>query len=189
MKYKVKTRERLFDYRFIQVEEAGVEIECYDGSFLELNRIGMLRSPVVCVLLFHPLKNKFVFVEQFRYSAIGICDPWVCEIVAGIVDRGEENEAAAIRECVEETGYRPRALEPVQQFMPSVGLSNQVVHLYYATVKDEDKIAEGGGLIDETEDIRIVETDTEEALEKAEQGGFIDAKTSIALSWFALNKA
>jgi 8-oxo-dGTP pyrophosphatase MutT (NUDIX family) len=61
-------------------------------------------------------------------------DTWGWEIPGGAVDRGEEAEVAARRECLEETGWEVTG--PVQHLSrhhPSCGLVNQTFDLYLAT--------------------------------------------------------
>lgn len=62
-----------------------------------------------------------------------ITDTWGWEIPAGGVDDGESPADAAVRESIEETGWRPRGtLEPVTVFHPSNGLSDQTFHIFHA---------------------------------------------------------
>ena len=45
-------------------------------------------------------------------------------------DAGEEPAAAALRECEEETGYRPAHVEPLPGFYPTNGISAHYTHLF-----------------------------------------------------------
>ncbi len=61
-----------------------------------------------------------------------ITDTWGWEIPAGRIDPGEEPAEAATREVLEETGWRPLAIEPLGHYFPSNGLSDQTFHLFLA---------------------------------------------------------
>ena len=62
-----------------------------------------------------------------------ITDTWGWEIPAGRIDRGETAAQAAVREVVEETGWRPLGLEPLVTYQPTNGLSDQRFHLFQAS--------------------------------------------------------
>ena len=62
-----------------------------------------------------------------------ITDSWGWEIPAGRIDPGESPEQAAVREVVEETGWRPTGLRPLVAYHPTNGLSDQKFHVFLAT--------------------------------------------------------
>jgi len=61
-----------------------------------------------------------------------ITDTWGWEIPAGRIDPGETPQQAAEREVVEETGWRPFDLEPMIDYQPMNGMSDQKFHLFLA---------------------------------------------------------
>jgi ADP-ribose pyrophosphatase len=69
-------------------------------------------------------------VRQYR----GPIDRELLEIPAGLCDvDGEEPEATARRELVEEVGQEADHLELVASYFPAAGFSDQFVRLYLAT--------------------------------------------------------
>ena len=61
-----------------------------------------------------------------------ITDPWGWEIPAGRIEPGETPEAAAERETLEESGWRPGALTRLGTYAPSNGTSDQMFHVFVA---------------------------------------------------------
>ncbi|HSA50995.1 MAG TPA: NUDIX hydrolase [Yinghuangia sp.] len=61
-----------------------------------------------------------------------ITDTWGWELAAGAVDPGETPEAAARREMIEETGWRPGELRHLATVEPSNGFSDAAHHIYWS---------------------------------------------------------
>jgi 8-oxo-dGTP pyrophosphatase MutT (NUDIX family) len=59
-----------------------------------------------------------------------ITDTWGWEIPAGGLDPGEDAAEAAVRETIEETGWRPEGLRPLVTFHPANGISDQTFHTF-----------------------------------------------------------
>lgn len=78
-------------------------------------------------------KNKICFIESLRYTTQKV----EIEVPSGWADAGEDITATAIRETKEETGYDIENIEHVLTYNPSNGLSNQVVHIFFATINDK----------------------------------------------------
>jgi len=61
-----------------------------------------------------------------------VADVWNWELPGGIVDHGEEPAETAVREIVEETGFRPRNLARLTSFEPMIGMVTSPHHVYVA---------------------------------------------------------
>ena len=182
LKYKILNKRNLFKKGFINVDVATVEFNTFSGDSITADWYSMDRSDVVAILLYHTEFEVFIFVEQFRYSCIGRTGGWTTEVVAGVMEESDPNaEECACRECVEEAGYRPVELKRVMEYMPSVGISNQGIISYYAEVDESNRVSEGGGLIHESEDIRIVKMTEAECKTALREGRIVDSKTILAL--------
>lgn len=147
-----------------------------------------VRHDAVCVLPYDVARDRVVLIEQFRTGALGKVDnPWLIELVAGLIDKQEEPEEVARREAVEEAGLQLGQLMPITRYLPSPGGSDELVHLYLGNC---DSGEAGGvfGLVDEGEDIRVHVWPLSEALARVENGQINNAATIIALQWLALNR-
>ncbi|MBD0740424.1 NUDIX hydrolase [Streptomyces sp. CBMA29] len=65
-----------------------------------------------------------------------ITDSWGWELAAGVVEHGEDIEAAAAREMLEETGWRPGPLQHLLTVEPSNGLTDGRHHVYWSTTAE-----------------------------------------------------
>jgi 8-oxo-dGDP phosphatase len=60
-----------------------------------------------------------------------ITDTWGWEVPAGRIEPGEHPDEAALREVLEETGWRPTGtLEPLVSYHPANGISDLTFHLF-----------------------------------------------------------
>ncbi len=92
------------------------------------------------------------------------------------------------RELMEEIGYRVNSFRKIASFFVSPGGTSERIHLFYAAISPKDKIASGGGLVSEGEDVRMVTMGVKEALYKISTGDIVDAKTIIGLQWLQINR-
>jgi 8-oxo-dGTP pyrophosphatase MutT (NUDIX family) len=76
----------------------------------------------------HDSERGVLLLWRHRFTT----DTWGWEIPAGRVEPGETPEHAAVRETVEETGWRPHDLAPLGTYAPSNGTTDQVFHLFTA---------------------------------------------------------
>lgn len=158
------------------------------GMSREINRELFVRHDAVCVLPYDPQRDEVVLIEQFRVGAIGkTTNPWLIELVAGLIDKDEQPEEVAHREAQEEAGLVFAALWPMTQYFPSPGGSNEFVHLFLGRC---DSTGAGGlhGLLEEAEDIRVKVWAYEDALQAVRDGRICNAASIIALQWLALNR-
>ena len=159
------------------------------GMGPQLSRELFVRHDAVCVLPYDPLRDEVVLIEQFRVGAMDkSSNPWLLELVAGLIDKDEQPEEVARREAAEEADLELTALWPITQYYPSPGGSDERVHLYIGRCDSEGA---GGvhGLAEEGEDIRVHVWPLEDALQAVKDGRIDNAASIIALQWLALNRA
>ncbi len=145
------------------------------------------RSEAAGILLHNVETNTVTLVRQLRIPAHLMGDhPFLLEVPAGFIDDGETAEEAAIREAYEETGYRITSVRKAFAPYMSPGSVTEKLHSFYATVIEADRVAAGGGLAEEKEDLEVVELPFDEALAMIVRGEIVDAKTIMLLQWAAL---
>lgn len=147
------------------------------------------RTPAACILLYDPARETVVLVRQYRLpSQLAGLPAWMIEVPAGLLD-GDEPEAAIRREAMEETGFRVRDARFLFKAMTSPGAVTEIIHFFAAVIDTSDRVADGGGLAEEHEDIEVMEIRLSDAMAMIEAGDIHDAKTVILLQWAALNRA
>ncbi|AOE63532.1 NUDIX domain-containing protein [Pseudomonas corrugata] len=174
---------------FYKLERVQLRHELFAGGMSrEISRELFVRHDAVCVLPYDPQRDEVVLIEQFRVGAMGKTpNPWLVELVAGLIDKDEQPEEVAHREAQEEAGLDFAALWPMTKYFPSPGGSNEFVHLYLGRC---DSTGAGGlhGLLEEAEDIRVKTWAFEDALQAVRDGRICNAASIIALQWLALNR-
>jgi nudix-type nucleoside diphosphatase (YffH/AdpP family) len=185
----IARQQRLFD-DFFKIDELLVTHRQIDGTTSSVQRrLVFERGDSVAVLLFNRDRRAVVLVEQFKAPTLiarrrddpATTDGWLVEPLAGMIDTGEAPEAAAIRETLEETGYRIREPELIGRFFVSPGGTSERVFLYFAEVGDADRVGMGGGIDDE--DIKVLDIGLEELFEQLACGLIEDAKLAIGAYW------
>ena len=87
-----------------------------------LSRELFVRHDAVCVLPYDPQRDQVVLIEQFRVGAMQkSANPWMLELVAGLIDKDEEPDEVARREAVEEADLTLTSLWPITAYYPSPG--------------------------------------------------------------------
>jgi ADP-ribose pyrophosphatase len=184
---KIFHRAPVFKRAIFQIDEVVLQHQRFDGSMSgEITRLILNRGDSVAILLLDRSDSTVLLCEQFRAPTLAAGSGWLLELPAGMVDVEENWEACARREVLEELGYSAGTLRRIASVFLSPGGSSERIHVYFAEVSAADAIAQGGGLQEEGEDIRLVRMPLAEALEKAHGGEIDDAKTLIALQWLEL---
>lgn len=116
--------------------------------------------------------HRISLIKQYRY----IVNKDLLEIPAGSPDPGETLEEGAIREFEEETGFRPARIVKLGSFYPSVGLTNQIGHMFIAL-----DLTKSIQRLEETEFIQVQWVKIEEALQLVKQGKIMGAGAAYGL--------
>ncbi|WMC11040.1 ADP-ribose diphosphatase [Oceanimonas pelagia] len=146
------------------------------------------RGHAAAVLPYDPVRDEVVLVEQFRVGAIHHHDsPWLLEIVAGIVEPGESEEAVVRREAQEEAGLTLGRLTRALGYFSSPGGCSERITVFVGEV-DATQAATHAGLSEEGEDIRVHRLPREQAMQWLADGRIDNAASVIALQWLALHR-
>jgi len=146
------------------------------------------RGNVAAVLPYDPYEDTVVLVEQFRIGAMHDKEnPWMTEVIAGMIEAGEHPEQVAIRESKEEAGLSLSELIPVREYYASPGGSTEKVHIFCALTDLSDA---GGlhGLDAEDEDIQVIKCSAAQAIALLDKGNIKNAISIIAMMWFKANR-
>lgn len=161
----------------------------YSGKILNVEK-HILRAPngkrVVRELIQHngaavivPVLSdgRFVMVYQHRVAVKG----WILEFPAGTLEPGESPRTCALRETVEEVGYRPGKLVKLVDFFSAPGISTERMHIYLAgnLKRVPNKLEE-----DEFLKVRVVSENT--LRKKIERGLIKDGKTIVGFFYYLI---
>jgi ADP-ribose pyrophosphatase len=162
--------ERVFSGKVFHVDRDRVRVP--NGRELTVD---VVRHPRSVVLLPIPEPGHIILVRQFRYAV----NRWLWELAAGSVDKGEEPDAAAKRECHEEIGQVPETIVRLGSFLPTPGYCDEEMiffRLSGLSVPTEAAAA------DEDEDIEAKTFTFAEAREMVRRGEIVDMKTVAGLT-------
>lgn len=180
MQWKIKQRKRNYDGHF-KVDQLVIEHELFAGGLSnELIREQVSRQNAVAVLPYDPVRDEVVLVEQFRVGAANDNNPWLIEIIAGLVEEGEEYEEVAHREAKEEANCILSELQHVASFYPTPGGFSELSHVYIGKTNTA-KLGGEYGLHEEGEDIRVHVHPATKAIDMLHQGKVRSAIPMIAL--------
>lgn len=172
-----------------QIEQCKLQFRLFNGGWsLPRLREVFERGEAVGVLLFDANNNQLVLIEQFRVGIVSKAkNPWLIEIVAGVIKKDESLEQVARRETQEESGLEITNLFPIYQYWVSPGGSSERMYLFCGQVNA--KLAQGiHGVAKEGEDIRLHVLSLKSAFDLLNQGKINNSSTIIALQWLQLNE-
>ncbi|WP_412970897.1 ADP-ribose diphosphatase [Glaciecola sp. MF2-115] len=174
---------------FFEMKKIEMKYKFFDGTWSKaVSREMFERGHAVAVLPYDPITEEFVLIEQFRLGAMATSNnPWMVEVIAGMIEAGEDLEDVCHRESFEEAGIVLTHLQKVMTYLSSPGGTTERLHIFMA--KTDASLAKGvHGLDTESEDIMVHRVKESVAKVMLEQGKVDNAAAIIALQWFFLNK-
>jgi ADP-ribose pyrophosphatase len=170
--FRIAGARVLYDHAFLRFEDLTV-----DTPSGPVTRVAVRHPGAVAVI---PVQDSQVFlIRQYRAAV----DSMLLEVPAGTRDvESEAPEQTAMRELVEEIGFRAGRLERVFEFYTAPGFSDELMTLYLATELTSVPSAPDGP---EEEQAEVVAVALEEIPDLLASGEIADAKTVIGLQWLA----
>lgn len=160
-----------------------------DGTWQTQMRESYDRGNGSVILLYNTKKKTVILTRQFRLPSYinGNDDGMMIECCAGLLDN--DNPTDCIRkEAMEETGYQIQNVRKLFEAYMSPGAVTEILHFFVAEYNEHMKVAEGGGLDHEQEDIEVLELDFEVAYNMIASGEIKDAKTILLLQFAKIHK-
>jgi ADP-ribose pyrophosphatase len=151
----------------LRLDVLDVELESGGQSVREI-----VRHPGAAVVLPQLPDGRLVLVRQFRKAV----EKFLVEAVAGTLEDGEDPDACALRELVEETGHAAGDLVKMGVVYPAPGYTDELLHMYYARLSGIRQAASP----DEDENLEIVYVSPREFEGMIGRGEIEDAKTLAA---------
>jgi ADP-ribose pyrophosphatase len=187
MDWKIHQKQLVYDGHF-KLTKIELSHEKYNGETTPtLQRELVGRNDAVAMVAYDPVTDEIVLVEQFRVGAIDEKQPWLIEIVAGLIDAGESPEQVVKRESQEEIGCAPSELLKVAGFYSSPGGSSEWIQLYIGKIS-VDELSNSGGLEEEGEDIKIIIVPATDVPYMLSTGEVRSAIAIVGLQWFVMNR-
>lgn len=174
----------------LKLDLATLHYEYDNGQKVGIKREILKAPDSIVILLYRSDNHNLILTKQWRAPLLfqEINEPLI-EACAGNIDKKDldiENQdrlkaaiRAAKREAEEETGWLVKKTDFLYALFSSPGISTE--RLYYFTAEVDEKINEGGGVIEEGEDIEVVEMSLQTAWNDVLNGKITDAKTVLLL--------
>lgn len=184
---KIKNTEVLSDNWYV-LRKITYEYTKKDGSVQTQSREAYDRGNGAAILLYNNQTRTVILTRQFRMPTYvnGNETGMLIEACAGLLDK-DNPEDCIRRETEEETGYRITDVRKIFEAYMSPGSVTEMLYFFIAEYSKEMKIAEGGGVEHEEENIEVLEMNIDEAMAKINTGDIKDAKTIMLLQYLKLN--
>ncbi len=158
-----------------------------DGNVETQVREAYDRGNGATILLYNKEQRTVILTRQFRLPTYinGNETGMLIESCAGLLDKDNPEECVR-RESEEETGYKVSDVKKIFEAYMSPGSVTEIVHFFIAEYSKDMKVAEGGGVEEEQENIEVLELSFDEALKMIDTGEIRDGKTIMLLQYVRL---
>ncbi len=188
----IHKKDRVYK-QFFAMDRYEVSYKTFNGGNTKVlvREIFERDADAVAILVWDEKTDEVALIEQFRPGALkDPQSPWLIEIVAGMIDKGETEKEAAIREVKEEIGISLSAKDLcyVTFEYPSPGGASEKVTLFIAKA-DLSSLGDHGGLESESEDLRVFKVPLLDAYNAVKTGRIHNAVAIIGIMTLRFEKA
>ena len=167
----VLSREHVYQGAIFGVEDMRIALQTRDGGQTVIRRQVMRHAPCVVMLVHDCAQDLYLVEREYRVG----CDAFAYGLPAGLIDDGEDVDAAALRELREETGAVAGELSLLGRFYPTCAYSTEIIHMYLAR-----QLTFGERELDEDEFLNVFRLPLCELVDRVLRGEIPDAKTQAA---------
>jgi len=173
---------------FFKCNKFTLKHKLFSGEWSQpIHREFFERGKAAALLAYDKALDTVILVEQFRFGAMDSKQsPWLLELIAGMIDKGEDAQEVAKREAFEEAGLVIDQCQFMLSYFVSPGGTTETIDLFVANV-DSRNVEGVFGLAEEGEDIRVHVVSREQAYQWVQSGKIDNAATIIGLQWLQLN--
>lgn len=173
-----------------QVSQLELKHRCFNGAWSEtMIREHLDRHDAASAVLYDPVQDSVVLVEQLRIGLLNRADktnPWMLEIVAGLIDQEPSPEETIRREAIEEAGCVIETLIPIGRFYNSPGGFSELTYVYCGIIRLDGSPLKNQPEPDEDIKIHVIQW---KALQTLMQSDWVTSASSyIALQWLAQHR-
>ena len=179
-KVRIKSTQTLAQQRG-KLMLATFEQRTRNGEWQERKREVYDNGNSSTILPYDAERRTVLLTRQLRLP-IYLQDGLQSSIEAGKLD-SEKPETRIVNEVEEELGYRIAKVERLFELYVSPATIMEKIVFFTGAYSPADKVSEGGGLMEEGEDIEVIETTLKQAAAMIADGEIIDAKTVILVQY------
>jgi ADP-ribose diphosphatase len=132
----------------------------------------VIRAPKSAMMAVVDEQDRILMVYRHRF----VIDRWVWELPGGYVEDDEDPAQCAVREVEEETGWRPRSVQPMLSFQPWVSTADAENVVFLGRGADHT-----GAPVDVNEAARIDWIPLDEARSYITRGEIVGAGSVVAI--------
>jgi nudix-type nucleoside diphosphatase (YffH/AdpP family) len=157
-----------------------------DGSWQRQSRETYDRGNGATILLHDRNTGNVLLTRQFRMPAfVNGHHGMLIETPGGLLDDASPEERIRA-EVEEETGYRVHRVEKIFEAFMSPGSVTEKLYFYLGDYDSSMRVSDGGGVVEEGEEIETIEVPLHTAMQMIERGEIMDGKTIMLLQYAAL---
>ncbi|HET7295970.1 MAG TPA: NUDIX hydrolase [Gemmatimonadales bacterium] len=167
---------RVYTGRVVRLDVDTVRFPDGSTGALEMIRHPGAAAIVPCASDPKGADPTILLIRQYRYATGG----HLWEIPAGTLNAGEDPDACARRELLEEAGVAAGRLERLTSIWTTPGFTDEVIHLYLASDLEAKSPSR-----ERDEFIEVVPQPLSWVLGRIREGEIRDAKTIVAILYMA----